>query len=130
MESVSKAREFWLDKLSLDEHGWMNAIPKSDEDAKEYADWILFIEKSAYDAAIAERDELKAKLFELELHVGDHSCSVVNVVSENAALRERVEKLRGALKFCAAEENWGGPNDLPVIVRALEALSQDDERGK
>lgn len=60
MTDEKKPREFWIDKLSADEHGWMKtSAHKLTEpyDKETMSHLIHVIEKSAYDAVCAERDE-------------------------------------------------------------------------
>lgn len=45
---MSEFKKYWLDKLSLDENGWMDAIPVQETDEAEYKNHIKVIEYSAY----------------------------------------------------------------------------------
>ena len=63
---MTEPRQFWLDQLSKDDHGWLDAIPLDKGDNEEYKNYLRVIEYSAF----AELEE------------------------ENAALKSRIEKLR------------------------------------
>ncbi len=68
-DNNDKPREFWLDHLSVDEIGWMDAIPVQDGDADTYPGQTKVIEYSAYEASQARVMELEDKISELETHL-------------------------------------------------------------
>lgn len=54
--------QWWLDKLSVDEHGWMDAIPHEESDLENYDSHIRVIRYCKYEILEKENAELRRKL--------------------------------------------------------------------
>lgn len=96
MSEDQKPTEFWLDKLSVDEHGWMNACPKLDDDAEGYECWIRVIEHSAYEKLQQELESVKAENAGLKNTIGHWQIKNDALMWDKVS--EKIEKLNKALK--------------------------------
>lgn len=106
---MTEPRQFWLDKLSKDNHGWLDAIPLNKGDNEVYENYLRVIEFSAY-------QELQEKLKVAEDFIAERCCI------DDCGFDVR-EEPREVLEACMIAIDFEGREALAKIRGEGEILS-------